>query len=98
MRPKYSSPGAEALYSWHCKCAHLLFVSPHGSFFFDGDGVAAGAAACVLAAPGARNAPAIVAAASNANSVRLTCEISALGSITRMNVERFPPPARLPSC
>jgi hypothetical protein len=33
MRPKYSSPGAEPLNCSHCRCAHLLLVSSHGSFF-----------------------------------------------------------------
>src|SRR5690242_8359311 len=51
MRPKYSSPGAEALNCSHFKCAHLLCVAPHGSLLVDGaafgfaEGVAAGAAA-----------------------------------------------------
>jgi hypothetical protein len=37
MRPKYSSPGAEALNCWHFRCAHLLFAAPHGSLLFDGE-------------------------------------------------------------
>jgi len=34
MRPKYSSPGADALNCSHLRCAHLLLVASHGSLLF----------------------------------------------------------------
>jgi hypothetical protein len=51
MRPKYSSPGAELLYSWHCRCCHLLFVEPQGSALFDADGAVFDAAGDADVAP-----------------------------------------------
>src|SRR5580704_1799182 len=88
MRPKYSSPGAEPLNCSHFKCAHLLFVASHGSFFDeDATGVAFGAAASTGALrPGAMyNRPVLATAivSDSVGSVRLTCENSPFGRRSR---------------
>jgi len=84
MRPKYSSPGAEALNCSHLRCAHLLFASPHGSLLFDGEafgfalGEALAAAVAACAGSGgsgaAINKPtlAIANASDNVDGVSLT--------------------------
>lgn len=85
MRPKYSSPGAELVKSSHCRCAHLLLVAPHASFFAlcAGVGVGVGVDFVVVAASadeewlGAMyNRPVLAAAivSDNVESVRLTYE------------------------
>jgi len=87
MRPKYSSPGAELVKSSHCRCAHLLLVAPHASFFAlcsdVGVGVGVGVDFVAVAASadeewlGAMyNRPVLAAAivSDNVESVRLTYE------------------------
>src|SRR5580658_6167224 len=100
MRPKYSSPGAELLNSWHCKCCHLLLVDPQGSAFFEGVGDADGlgvGAACVDSAVFA-----IASTASGTNTMRFTCECSpwerpARSDVRALGIVGLPAARRVPS-